>query len=85
MSVSTQISYTISQDSEKYPSQKLQIQSWFAEKNEIANRYKSEVIIKKETEKAYLMEFVTGVPEEHWVPKSLGKIVSMKNSRLGDF
>jgi hypothetical protein len=86
MAVSTpSISYTISQDSDKYPDQKIQIQTWFAEKNEIDNRYRSEVVIKKETEKAYLMEFITGVQEEHWVPKSLGKIVKVKNSRLGDF
>jgi hypothetical protein len=73
------------QPSEKYPRSELQIQTWLAEKNEFANRRRSLIQIKKETEKAYLIEFVSGVPEEHWIPKSVCKIVTWMERGLREF
>jgi len=70
---------------EKYPHTELQIQTWIAEKNEFANRKKSLISIKKETEKAFLIEFVTGVQEEHWIPKSVCKVVNRMERALGEF
>lgn len=71
--------------SEKYPRSELQIQTWLAEKNEFANRRKSPIQIKKETEKAILIEFVTGVPEECWIPKSVCKVVTRMEKGLMEF
>lgn len=70
---------------EKYPRSELQIQTWIAEKNEFANRRKSLISIKKETEKAFLIEFVTGNPEEHWIPKSVCQVINRTERALGDF
>lgn len=78
------IPFTI-QPSEKYPRSELQIQTWLAEKNEFANRRRSIIQIKKETEKAYLIEFVSGVPEEYWIPKSVCKVVMRMEKGLREF
>ena len=70
---------------EKYPRSELHVQTWIAEKNEFANRKKSLISIKKETEKAFLVEFVTGVQEEHWIPKSVCRVVNRTERGLGEF
>ena len=78
------IPFTI-QPSEKYRHHELQIQTWLAEKNEFANRRRSLIQIKKETEKAYLIEFVSGVPEKYWIPKSVCKVVMRTEKGLREF
>lgn len=75
------ISYPI-QPSDKYPKATMKIQSWLCEKNEIANRHRTQISIEAETEKAYLIKFITGVPEEHWIPKSVCEIVQRTGARL---
>lgn len=70
---------------EKYPRSELHVQTWIAEKNEFANRKKSLISIKKETEKAFLIEFVTGNQEEHWIPKSLCKVITRMERAFGEF
>ena len=71
--------------SDKYPRSELHIQTWIVEKNEFANRRKSLISIKKETEKAFLIEFINGVQEEHWIPKSVCKIVQRMERGLMEF
>lgn len=71
--------------SEKYPRSELHIQTWLAEKNDFANRRKSLIQIKRETEKALLIEFVNGATDEHWIPRSCCKVVTRMEKGLGEF
>lgn len=72
------ISFTI-RSSKEYPHSMLQIQSWFCEKKEFANRKKSIIEIRGETDKAMLIEFVTGEIERYWIPKSVCRIINFRD------
>ena len=75
------ISYPI-QPSSKYPKATMKIQSWLCDKIEIANRFRTQISIEAETEKAYRIKFTTGIPEEHWIPKSVCEIVQRTGARI---
>ena len=71
-------------NSEKYKSHDIDIPDWFAEKEEFKNQFRSEVEIQAESEKAFMVKLVRS-GEEHWVPKSICKVVERNEKRLFEF
>jgi len=70
--------------SEQYPHHELDVQDWFAKKEEFYNQFKSQITISRTTEKAYQIEFEKS-GETHWIPKSQSWIVERKEVSLGNF
>lgn len=68
----------------KYKSNDIDIPEWFAEKEEFKNQFRSEAEIIAESEKAFMIRLVRS-GEEHWVPKSISKVVERKEKRLFEF
>jgi hypothetical protein len=79
--------------SEKYPHHEIEIQDWIAKAKGIYNRNRQLITIEKESEAridkkgdpnkgAYYIKFKTGVQEEHWIPKSMCKIIERKETSL---
>lgn len=70
--------------SEKYPRHDIDIPDWFCQKNEFQNQFRTEAEILRETEKAVLVRLVKS-GEEHWIPKSISKVIERKEKSLFTF
>lgn len=70
--------------SEEYPRHELDVQDWFAKKEEFFNQFKSPVEILRSTEKAIQIKLEKS-GEEHWIPKSQCKVIERKEVSLSSW
>ena len=67
--------------SEQYSHHELEVQDWFAKKEDFYNQFQSQVGILRTTEKAIQIKLEKS-GEEHWIPRSQCRIIERKEASL---
>jgi len=70
--------------SQEYPRHELEIPDWLAKEKEIFNQFKSGVVIRRSTTKAFQIALKKS-GELHWIPKSQCKIIERKEASFNRF
>lgn len=68
----------------EYKQHTINIPDWFAAENGFANQFRSQAEIVRETPRARLVKLVMS-GEEHWIPKSISKIIERKEKNIFTF